>query len=456
MQLQASSFFERLTAREQIHTFAALYGVGAAPRPTSWLERVGLVDKADTRVEDLSGGQAQRLSIACALVHDPEVVFLDEPTAALDPQARRNLWDLLSGLNDSGRTVVLTTHYMDEAEVALRPGGDHGRRQDPRVRHPGRPRPRPRRPGPDHGRAGPAQPRRGPAIAGSRTRPRSPTAWCSPPASPAGCSPRSPRRTTSTASGSQTGTLEDVFLGLDRPRVPRMSLPAPFRALSAAIVRGFLRDRARCSSRIVFPLMFLVLFGGIFSDQGQSKVDLIQVGDVAADRRPARRRPRGVRRHLRGGDVRRPRRGDRRGAQGRRRRRDRERGGTLVAHYTQTDQVKAAVTQGALRAFVDGTNVAAQRAAADVHLRDRAGRGRLAHHHPVRHPRPARLGGRDERRVRRRRNPPGLAAEQAAAPAPARPGVDPHRRRGPGRGRPSASRWCRWRSSSGSAPRRSG
>ncbi len=116
VQLQASSFFERLTAREQIHTFAALYGV-AARHADEWLERVGLVEKADSRVEDLSGGQVQRLSIACALVHDPELVFLDEPTAALDPQARRNLWELLSGLNDSGRTVVLTTHYMDEAEV---------------------------------------------------------------------------------------------------------------------------------------------------------------------------------------------------------------------------------------------------------------------------------------------------------------------------------------------------
>jgi ABC-2 type transport system ATP-binding protein len=128
VQLQASSFFERLTAREQIHTFAALYDVSAA-RADAWLERVGLADKASTRVGDLSGGQAQRLSIACALVHDPELVFLDEPTAALDPQARRNLWDLLSGIADAGRTVVLTTHYMDEAEVLCDRVAimDHGR-----------------------------------------------------------------------------------------------------------------------------------------------------------------------------------------------------------------------------------------------------------------------------------------------------------------------------------------
>ena len=128
VQLQSTAFFERLTAREQIRTMASLYAVGPEVAD-QWLERVGLVDKADTRVGDLSGGQAQRLSIACALVHDPEVVFLDEPTAALDPQARRNLWELLAGLNDSGRTVVLTTHYMDEAEalcdrVAII---DHGR-----------------------------------------------------------------------------------------------------------------------------------------------------------------------------------------------------------------------------------------------------------------------------------------------------------------------------------------
>lgn len=116
VQLQAASFFERLTAREQLDSFGALYGV-AAGRTQEMLDHVGLVDKADVRTEDLSGGQRQRLSIACALIHDPDVVFLDEPTAALDPQARRNLWDLLRGLNASGRTVILTTHYMDEAEA---------------------------------------------------------------------------------------------------------------------------------------------------------------------------------------------------------------------------------------------------------------------------------------------------------------------------------------------------
>ncbi|MBC9227333.1 ATP-binding cassette domain-containing protein [Aeromicrobium sp. 636] len=115
VQLQSSAFFERLSAREQLSTFAALYEA-PAERVDELLVEVGLEDKADARVEKLSGGQAQRLSIACALVHDPEIVFLDEPTAALDPQARRNLWDFLEGLNESGRTVILTTHYMEEAE----------------------------------------------------------------------------------------------------------------------------------------------------------------------------------------------------------------------------------------------------------------------------------------------------------------------------------------------------
>ena len=128
VQLQASSFFERLTAREQIRTFASLYGV-PAKKADAMLETVGLTEQAATRTEKLSGGQAQRLSIACALVHDPELLFLDEPTGALDPQARRNLWDLLRQISGSGRTVVLTTHHMDEAEslcdrVAIM---DHGR-----------------------------------------------------------------------------------------------------------------------------------------------------------------------------------------------------------------------------------------------------------------------------------------------------------------------------------------
>jgi ABC-2 type transport system ATP-binding protein len=116
VQLQASSFFERLTAREQLRTFASLYSV-PAKRADQMLETVGLTEQAGIKTEKLSGGQAQRLSIACALVHDPELLFLDEPTGALDPQARRNLWDLLRQISGEGRTVVLTTHHMDEAEL---------------------------------------------------------------------------------------------------------------------------------------------------------------------------------------------------------------------------------------------------------------------------------------------------------------------------------------------------
>ncbi|GAA3461625.1 ABC transporter ATP-binding protein [Saccharothrix longispora] len=116
VQLQASSFFERLTAREQLQTFGSLYGV-TARRADEMLELVGLGDKADVQENKLSGGQRQRLSIACALVHDPDVVFLDEPTAALDPQARRNLWDVLRAIQARGKTIVYTTHYLDEAEI---------------------------------------------------------------------------------------------------------------------------------------------------------------------------------------------------------------------------------------------------------------------------------------------------------------------------------------------------
>ncbi|MEU8925432.1 ABC transporter ATP-binding protein [Kitasatospora sp. NPDC048545] len=116
VQFQASAFFRKLTARETIRTFASFYGVGPK-RADAMLERVGLADKSEALTDQMSGGQAQRLSIACALAHDPELVFLDEPTTGLDPQARRNLWDLLRDINAEGRTVVLTTHYLDEAEV---------------------------------------------------------------------------------------------------------------------------------------------------------------------------------------------------------------------------------------------------------------------------------------------------------------------------------------------------
>jgi ABC-2 type transport system ATP-binding protein len=128
VQLQATSFFERLTVREQLRTFADLYRVPAR-RADEMLEVVGLTSSAATRTEKLSGGQAQRLSIACALVHRPDVLFLDEPTGALDPQARRNLWDLLRAIAAEGHTIVLTTHHMDEAETLCQRVAimDHGK-----------------------------------------------------------------------------------------------------------------------------------------------------------------------------------------------------------------------------------------------------------------------------------------------------------------------------------------
>jgi ABC-2 type transport system ATP-binding protein len=115
IQLQASAFFDKLTSLEQLHTFGSLYGVEKAAAG-GMLELVGLTEKAGIREDKLSGGQRQRLSIACALVHDPDVVFLDEPTSGLDPQARRNLWDVLESIRERGKTIVYTTHYLEEAE----------------------------------------------------------------------------------------------------------------------------------------------------------------------------------------------------------------------------------------------------------------------------------------------------------------------------------------------------
>jgi ABC-2 type transport system ATP-binding protein len=116
VQTQSSAFFTRLTAAEHLRTVAALYGLDEAAARRS-LEAVGLTGKADARVDDLSGGQRQRLAIATTLVHEPELVFLDEPTAALDTEARRALWDVLRELKRQGRTVFYTTHHMDEAQA---------------------------------------------------------------------------------------------------------------------------------------------------------------------------------------------------------------------------------------------------------------------------------------------------------------------------------------------------
>ncbi|MFG2603329.1 ATP-binding cassette domain-containing protein [Streptomyces sp. NPDC048514] len=127
VQTQASAFFARLTAGEHLRTVASLYGMDPAAARTA-LERVGLTAKEGARVDHLSGGQRQRLAVATALLHEPELIFLDEPTAALDPEARRELWALLRSLRSEGRTIVCTTHYLDEAEalcdrVAIMAGG---------------------------------------------------------------------------------------------------------------------------------------------------------------------------------------------------------------------------------------------------------------------------------------------------------------------------------------------
>ncbi|WP_326550958.1 ABC transporter ATP-binding protein [Micromonospora sp. NBC_01813] len=116
LQTQKSAFFARLTAREHLETVAALYGLPATAAGPA-LELVGLTGQADKRVGELSGGQRQRLAIAGALIHEPELVFLDEPTAALDTQARRDLWQVLRSLKAQGRTIIYTTHHLDEAEA---------------------------------------------------------------------------------------------------------------------------------------------------------------------------------------------------------------------------------------------------------------------------------------------------------------------------------------------------
>lgn len=115
VQPQTPSFEEKTKLTELIEFFSSTYGESVDAM--KFLKSVNLEEKANSYVEQLSGGQRQRFSIAAALVHGPKVFFLDEPTTGLDPQARRNLWDLIKEVRDRGVTVVMTTHYMDEAEL---------------------------------------------------------------------------------------------------------------------------------------------------------------------------------------------------------------------------------------------------------------------------------------------------------------------------------------------------
>ncbi len=115
VQPQTPAFQDKTKAKEVLELFGATYGVKISA--DELLEKVRLSEKTNTYTENLSGGQLQRLSIAAALVHNPKVLFMDEPTTGLDPQARRNIWDLVKDIKKQGITVVLTTHYMEEAEV---------------------------------------------------------------------------------------------------------------------------------------------------------------------------------------------------------------------------------------------------------------------------------------------------------------------------------------------------
>lgn len=114
VQLQTSGFYPGLNLLQLIDLFAGLYNRKVNGREL--LDMVNLGDKAKSKVKELSGGQKQRFSIATTLINDPRIVFLDEPTTGLDPQARRNLWDLVKSIQARGTTIIITTHYMDEAE----------------------------------------------------------------------------------------------------------------------------------------------------------------------------------------------------------------------------------------------------------------------------------------------------------------------------------------------------
>ncbi len=114
IQLQSTSLYPRLNVLEHLNMFGRLYERSRDPQEI--IDVVGLRERVSGLAKDLSGGQQQRLSVGLALINDPEVVFLDEPTTGMDPQARRHLWDVVNGMRDRGKTVLMTTHYMEEAE----------------------------------------------------------------------------------------------------------------------------------------------------------------------------------------------------------------------------------------------------------------------------------------------------------------------------------------------------
>ena len=115
VQLQTSGFYPNLNLVELINLFAGLYNQSVDP--LALLDKVNLRDKSKAKYKEMSGGQKQRFSIATTLINQPQIIFLDEPTTGLDPQARRNLWELIRTIREQGTTVIITTHYMDEAEV---------------------------------------------------------------------------------------------------------------------------------------------------------------------------------------------------------------------------------------------------------------------------------------------------------------------------------------------------
>lgn len=114
VQLQSSGFYPSLNLVELIQLFSGLYNQKVDAMEL--LKKVNLCDKAKAKVKELSGGQKQRFSVATTLINQPKIIFLDEPTTGLDPQARRNLWELIREIRKAGTTVIITTHYMDEAE----------------------------------------------------------------------------------------------------------------------------------------------------------------------------------------------------------------------------------------------------------------------------------------------------------------------------------------------------